>query len=110
MADAAMLASHFRAARIIDHDDSPARRDVEIVLHSAAPIVIEPGFRIIPTPVIRAATASCCTRERFLFSGDHLWWEPDAKRLGVSRSACWYSWPSQTVSMRRLLDETFEWL
>jgi hypothetical protein len=47
--------------------------------------------------------------ERFLFSGDHLWWEPDAKRLGVC-SACWYSWPSQTVSMRRLLDETFEWL
>ncbi len=110
VADAARFASYFGAARIIHRDDSPAQRDAEIVLDSAAPIVIEPGFRVIPTPGHTRGHCVMLHEERFLFTGDHLWWEPDAKRLGASGSACWYSWPAQTASMRRLLDETFEWL
>jgi glyoxylase-like metal-dependent hydrolase (beta-lactamase superfamily II)/ferredoxin len=110
VADAARYASHFGAARIIHRDDLPAQPDAEIVLDSTAPVVIQPGFRIIPTPGHTAGHCVMFYDRRFLFTGDHLWWEPNAKRLGASRSACWYSWPAQTASMRRLLDETFEWL
>jgi glyoxylase-like metal-dependent hydrolase (beta-lactamase superfamily II)/ferredoxin len=110
VADAARFARHFRAARIIHHDDLLAQRDAEVVLDGAAPVVIESGFRIVPTPGHTRGHCVMLHDERFLFSGDHLWWEPDAKRLGASHSACWYSWPAQAASMRRLLDETFEWL
>ena len=48
--------------------------------------------------------------ERFLFSGDHVWWSPHRKRLVASRSVCWDSWEDQTESMRRLLDYRFEWV
>ena len=48
--------------------------------------------------------------DRFLFTGDHLWWEPETGTLGASRSVCWYSWSEQAASMRRLLDEKFEWV
>jgi glyoxylase-like metal-dependent hydrolase (beta-lactamase superfamily II)/ferredoxin len=110
VADAARFASHFGAARIIHRADLSAQPDAEIVLDSAAPAEIEPGFRIIPTPGHTRGHSVMLHDERFLFSGDHLWWEPEVKRLGASRSACWYSWPAQAASMRRLLDETFEWL
>jgi glyoxylase-like metal-dependent hydrolase (beta-lactamase superfamily II) len=49
-------------------------------------------------------------RERFLFTGDHLWWNPDQQALGASRSYCWYSWSQQIHSMERLLDYSFEWV
>ena len=75
-----------------------------------APVVIEPGFRIISTPGHTRGHCVMLHDERFLFSGDHLWWEPENNQLGASRDACWYSWPSQTASMGRLLDETFEWV
>jgi glyoxylase-like metal-dependent hydrolase (beta-lactamase superfamily II) len=49
-------------------------------------------------------------RDRYLFTGDHLWWDRDDARLGASRSYCWYSWLEQTQSMARLLDYSFAWV
>jgi glyoxylase-like metal-dependent hydrolase (beta-lactamase superfamily II)/ferredoxin len=110
VADAAKFANHFRAARIIHRHDVQAQRDAEIILDTTAPVEFESGFRIIPTPGHTQGHCVMLYDERFLFTGDHLWWEPEAKRLGASRSACWYSWPAQIASMRRLLDQPFEWL
>jgi glyoxylase-like metal-dependent hydrolase (beta-lactamase superfamily II)/ferredoxin len=110
VAEAARFASHFRAARIIHHDDLFAQPDAEIVLDGAAAVMIEPGFRIIPTPGHTRGHCVLLHVERSLFTGDHLWWEADTKRLAASRSACWYSWAAQTASMRRLMSQTFEWL
>jgi glyoxylase-like metal-dependent hydrolase (beta-lactamase superfamily II) len=50
VADAARFASHFGASRIIHCDDSPAQPEAEIQIDGVAPVVIEPDFRIIPTP------------------------------------------------------------
>ena len=109
VADADRFARHFGTTRIIHRDDLLAQPDTEIVLDDAA-IVIEPGFRIIPTPGHTRGHCVMVYAERFLFTGDHLWWEPEAHRLGASRSACWYSWSAQTASVRRLLAEKFEWV
>jgi glyoxylase-like metal-dependent hydrolase (beta-lactamase superfamily II)/ferredoxin len=110
VADADRFASYFRASRIIHQADSAAQRDAEIILDGAAPTMIEPGFRIIPTPGHTRGHCVMLHDGRFLFTGDHLWWEPEAQRLGASHSACWYSWRTQIASMRCLLDESFEWL
>jgi glyoxylase-like metal-dependent hydrolase (beta-lactamase superfamily II) len=44
----------------------------------------------------------------FLFSGDHLWGSEGQLEMG--RGVCWYSWPEQKRSLRRLLDYRFEWV
>jgi glyoxylase-like metal-dependent hydrolase (beta-lactamase superfamily II) len=47
--------------------------------------------------------------EKFLFSGDHLWWNPRAKSLGAPTRLVWRRWVL-VESIRRLLDYPFEWL
>jgi glyoxylase-like metal-dependent hydrolase (beta-lactamase superfamily II)/ferredoxin len=110
VADAAKFANYFRAALIIHQHDGAVQPQAEIVLDGAAPVQIESGFRIIPTPGHTRGHCVMLHDGCYLFTGDHLWWEPQKKRLGASRNACWYSWSSQIASMQRLLDETFEWV
>ena len=47
---------------------------------------------------------------RFLFTGDHLDWDRDARQLSASEDYCWYSWPQQAESMGRLAGYRFEWV
>lgn len=110
VADAARYARQFGATRIIHRADARAQRDAEMVIDGAAPVRIGAQFTIIPTPGHTRGHCVMLFDDRFLFTGDHLWWEPEAGTLGASRSVCWYSWPEQTASMRRLLDEQFEWV
>ncbi|HVW01890.1 MAG TPA: hypothetical protein VHB77_16175, partial [Planctomycetaceae bacterium] len=49
-------------------------------------------------------------RERYLFTGDHLWWNRNLQRLGASRSYCWHSWDEQIESLARLQLFEFEWI
>jgi len=46
-------------------------------------------------------------QNRFLFTGDHLDWDRNAHRLSASEDYCWYSWPEQVGSVRRLADYRF---
>jgi glyoxylase-like metal-dependent hydrolase (beta-lactamase superfamily II) len=48
--------------------------------------------------------------ERFLFSGDHIWWSRNRGRLTASRSVCWYSWERQVESVALLEGFRFEWV
>jgi glyoxylase-like metal-dependent hydrolase (beta-lactamase superfamily II) len=48
--------------------------------------------------------------QRFLCTGDHLWWERDTQQLGASRDYCWYSWAQQTASMAQLQHFDFTWV
>lgn len=110
VADAARYAREFGATRIIHRADSRAQRDAEMVIDGIAAVSLDAQFKIIPTPGHTRGHCVLLFGDRFLFSGDHLWWEPETGTLGASRSVCWYSWPEQTASMGRLLDEKFEWV
>jgi len=46
----------------------------------------------------------------FLFTGDHLAWDPGARSLTAHRDYCWYSWPQQLDSVRRLACYAFAWV
>jgi glyoxylase-like metal-dependent hydrolase (beta-lactamase superfamily II) len=37
-------------------------------------------------------------------------WDRDGRRLSSSEVYCWYSWPEQIESVRRLADYWFEWV
>ena len=49
-------------------------------------------------------------KDRYLFTGDHLAYDPEIKSLEAFRRHCWYSWPEQIKSMTKLLEYRFEWV
>jgi glyoxylase-like metal-dependent hydrolase (beta-lactamase superfamily II) len=86
--------------------DFPIERPVDGI----DPVRLEEDLLIVPTPGHTAGHQSLLYRDRFLFTGDHLWWDPEARRLSASRRYCWHSWSEQRRSMKRLLDHRFDWI
>lgn len=110
VADARRYAEHFHAHRYIHRAEEDAQPDAETFLEGETPIRLQPDFLVIPTPGHTEGHCVLRFRERFLFTGDHLAWDRDARRLLAFRNHCWYSWPRQVESMRRLAQYSFDWV
>ncbi len=110
VADAAKYASHFKSQRIIQEADLGAQPDAEIVVKGED--LVEPitDFLIIPTPGHTQGHCVLLYKNKFLFTGDHLWWRRKRRQLGASQGVAWYSWRGQTESMEKLLRFDFEWV
>ena len=110
VADQDKFARHFSAPRHMHEDDHAARYGVEHVIGGGEAVRLDRDLLIIPTPGHTRGHAVLLYRDKYLFTGDHLAWSPSRRALTAFRTACWYSWPAQTRSMRRLLDYSFEWV
>jgi glyoxylase-like metal-dependent hydrolase (beta-lactamase superfamily II)/ferredoxin len=110
VADAERYAEHFQSQRIIHREELPSQPGAEVVLDNEEPWELAPGFLAIPTPGHTKGHCVLLFQDRFLFTGDHLDWDRDEQRLAASEDYCWYSWPQQADSMRRLADYRFEWV
>jgi glyoxylase-like metal-dependent hydrolase (beta-lactamase superfamily II)/ferredoxin len=110
VADAARYARHFVAERIIHRAELAAQPEAEMVLEGTEPMPFGPDFLVIPTPGHTQGHCVLLYKQRYLFSGDHLWWERDIRQLGASREYCWYSWSQQTTSMATLARFDFTWV
>ncbi len=110
VADAARYASKFGARRIIHRGDLSAQPGAEQVLDGEETVRISDDFLVIPVPGHSPGHLALRYREKFLFTGDHVWWDTDENRLGASREVCWFSWSSQKASMERLVDYAAEWV
>ena len=110
VADAAKYAEKFGSQRIIHEEDRRAQPDAEILLQGTTPTERQPGFKIIPTPGHTKGHCVLLYKNKFLFTGDHLWWRRKRQQLGASESVAWYSWAQQTESMEKLLRFDFEWV
>ena len=95
---------------IIHRAEVDAQPGAEVVVDGEAPIELAPGFLCIPTPGHTRGHCVLLYRQRFLFTGDHLDWDRDARQLSASEDYCWYSWAQQAESMRRLAAYSFEWV
>jgi glyoxylase-like metal-dependent hydrolase (beta-lactamase superfamily II)/ferredoxin len=110
VADAERYAETFGSRRYIHRAELSAQPGAEVVLDGAAPVPLAPDFLAIPTPGHTAGHCVLLFRGRFLFTGDHLAWDRHGRQLEASEDYCWYSWPLQTESMRRLAEFSFEWV
>lgn len=110
VADAERYAEHFQSRRIIHSEELSSQPDAEVVLEGAGPWELAPGFVAIATPGHTKGHCVLLFQERFLFTGDHLDWDRDQRQLSAFEDYCWYSWPRQAESMRRLADYRFEWV
>jgi glyoxylase-like metal-dependent hydrolase (beta-lactamase superfamily II)/ferredoxin len=111
VADHRKFHSRFGCERILHRADvTSLTRDVEIKLDGSDPVAFDDEVLFIPAPGHTLGSTCLLYRGRFLFSGDHAWWDAKRERVVASRSVCWYDWEKQTGSMQRLEAYSFEWL
>jgi glyoxylase-like metal-dependent hydrolase (beta-lactamase superfamily II)/ferredoxin len=110
IADARKYARRFGAGRVIHRLELAAQPDAETVIDGDEPVALARELIAIPTPGHTQGHTVLLYGNRYLFSGDHLWWSRPLGRLNASRRVCWYSWSRQKESLRRLFDYRFEWV
>ena len=109
VADCDRYAKQFGAVRIIHRADADAVPGAEQVIEGEEPVPLAPQFQAIPVPGHTPGSMALLYDERFLFTGDHLWWEPETETLGAPRNLVW-SEPHLLRSIEKLLDHRFEWV
>jgi glyoxylase-like metal-dependent hydrolase (beta-lactamase superfamily II)/ferredoxin len=109
VADAERYAEHCQSRRLIHREELSSLPGAEVVLDGGGPWELAPGFLAILTPGHTKGHCVLLFQDRFLFTGDHLDWDRGEQWLSASEDYCWYSWPLQAESMRRLADYRFEW-
>ncbi len=109
VADAARYAKTFGATRIIHRADAHAMPDAEWIVDGNATIQSGPEFTLIPVPGHTEGCLALLYKNRFLFSGDHLWWDPHKEQL---RTPSYFIWDKTQLlqSLSRLSKATFEWV
>jgi glyoxylase-like metal-dependent hydrolase (beta-lactamase superfamily II) len=111
VADHQKLHARFGCDRIIHERDAVgALAHAERIVTGDDPLPLANDLLVIPVPGHTAGSMALLFQERYLFTGDHLWWEPTRGSLWASRSVCWHSWAEQKRSLARLLDYRFEWV
>jgi glyoxylase-like metal-dependent hydrolase (beta-lactamase superfamily II)/ferredoxin len=110
VADADRYAAHFGARVWIHEDDRGAAPFATDVVSGTDPSPITPTLVVIPLPGHTQGSVAYLLENRFLFSGDSLYWSRSQGRLSAFRDACWYSWDEQRRSLARLAAHDFEWI
>jgi glyoxylase-like metal-dependent hydrolase (beta-lactamase superfamily II)/ferredoxin len=110
VADAEQYARHFQARRIIHRLELDAQPGAEHVIDGFEAVELAPGFVAIPTPGHTAGHMVLLYADKYLFTGDHLWWDREEGGLGASRDYCWHSWPMQQKSLALLREYRFEYV
>ena len=109
VADASRYAKAFGATRIIHRADVHALPDAEWGLDGQEAVQAEPEFVCIPVPGHTAGSMVLLYNNRFLFSGDHLWWDRNLQQLGTPENLVWDAMQLER-SVRKLLNFSFEWV
>jgi glyoxylase-like metal-dependent hydrolase (beta-lactamase superfamily II) len=110
VADAERYAAHFGARVFIHEDDRSAAPYATDIVEGRAPTVIAEDLLAIPVPGHTKGSVAFLFKERCLFAGDSLSWDFTTGDLRASKHVCWYSWPEQIASLRRLAEYPFEWV
>jgi glyoxylase-like metal-dependent hydrolase (beta-lactamase superfamily II) len=108
IADHEALHARFGCKRVMHRDDGI--RGLERYVEGGEPTPLADDLLAIPVPGHTRGSCALLYRNRFLFTGDHLWWEPSLGRLHASRSVNWWRWEAQVRSLEKLLAFDFEWV
>ena len=109
VADAAQYAEKFDATRIIHRADAEAMPDAEWIVDGLETVSLAPQFDLIPVPGHTPGSSALLYDHRFLFTGDHLWWNPETRSLEAPMRLVWRS-RAMIQSIEKLLNYRFEWV
>lgn len=109
--EAEKFAQHFKAKRIIHRHEVEAQPHAEEVLHETETYEYQPEFMLVPTPGHTEGHMMMLYKQKYLFSGNSLFYDEEFSRLDVCNPlATRYSFEEQTMSLEKLLVLDFEWL
>lgn len=109
VADTDRYAERFGAVRIIHQGDAEAVPGAERIIEGGQTIRLAPQFQTIPVPGHTPGSMALLYDDKFLFTGDHLWWNPDTKSLGAPQRLVWRE-RALVASIEKLLAFRFEWV
>lgn len=109
VADAKQYAKRFGARRIIHRADAEAMPDAEWIVDGLETVSLAPQFDLIPVPGHTPGSCALLYDRRFLFTGDHLWWDPETRSLEAPQRLIWRS-RAMLQSIEKLLNYRFEWV
>jgi len=109
VADAAQYAVRFGARRIIHRADADAMPDAEWIVDGLETVSLGPQFDLIPVPGHTPGSSALLYDRRVLFTGDHLWWDSETRRLEAPRRLVWKA-RAMVQSIEKLLNYRFEWV
>lgn len=110
VADAEQYAQRFGSTRFIHQKELAAQPTAEVVIEGNEIVELAPGLMAVPTPGHTAGHCCLLFQDRFLFTGDHLYFDRHQQCLSAYRDYCWDSWSQQIESMKRLTRQRFEWV
>lgn len=103
-ADNEMFQREFECERVVHKYETEGNLGMcEKILPGDGPWTIAPGLKVILTPGHSRGHIVLLYMETFLFSGDHLFWNPEAARLESSPKA-------YTKSVEKLIPEQFSYV
>jgi glyoxylase-like metal-dependent hydrolase (beta-lactamase superfamily II) len=108
--DAERYAKHFDARVWIHEADRDAAPWATDILTGRQPVRIDADLLAIPVPGHTQGSVAYLNDQRCLFTGDTLAWSFARDDLVAWQDVCWWSWPEQIQSLRRLLAYRFEWV
>lgn len=110
VADAERYAQHYGASVWIHEDDRSAAPFATDLVRGQDPVDLGDEFVAIALPGHTRGSVAYLHADTHLFTGDSLAWDFRKQSLVAWKDVCWYSWPAQLASLRRLLDRRFEWV
>ena len=109
VADSDRYAARFHATRIIHQGDAAAVPGAERIVDGQEAIQLAAQFQAIPVPGHTPGSMALLYDEKFLFTGDHLWWNPGSESLGAPERLVWRK-RALLASLEKLLAYRFEWV
>ena len=109
VADADKYAKHFGAKRIIHQADAVAVPGAEWIVNGSDAVQLATGMQAVPVPGHTPGSMALLYRDKFLFTGDHLWWDPETKTLAAPQRLVWRT-QVLLSSIEKLLGYRFEWV
>ena len=108
VADHVAFRRRFACERVMHRADRVS--GLERYVDGDDPVALADDLVFVPTPGHTPGSACLLYRNTFLFTGDHLYGNPEAGRLSASKAMNWHSWPEQLRSLEKLLDFEFRWV
>lgn len=109
IADAEEYAKRFRAKRMIHRADSPAVPGAEWIVDGTDAVRVGREFQVVPVPGHTPGSQALLYKDQFLFTGDHLWWEPEERQFESPRELVW-NHEELVRSIGKLMDYRFTWV
>lgn len=111
VADHEAYTRFFGLKRVIHADEIESdTRGIEIQLALTDTQEFLPGLKLISVPGHTKGHLAILYKDQFLFTGDHIFFDPLTQNLTASRGVCWYSWDRQISSVEKLIDYDFQWV